>query len=454
MKLIWKTALGFTVIVGTIVGGATLVNLNKQARIAVGYKVKLTCSEVFVTGRKSEDVLADSFFGVDDALQSVGVEIDHITKSVSGSLFGLGRRTAAYREGFGCTVNDGSTLAQIAPSRTVSKTTKTTPYEVAIQGNVQAALMGFFPKSDASSPLIGRGAVVIKDGKIIAENYRLGFDKDTRQISWSVAKGIMQALVGIAVGDGSISLEDRNLMPQWHDEDPRQKITLGNLLHMASGLEFNELYSAENASDVATMLYGVGDTATFSASKPLNDAPGTVFSYSSGTANMISKILQARLTQDGVDYHNFPKARLFSKIGMQSAVFELDEVGTFMASSYVYATTRDFGRFGQLILQDGTWEGNRILPKGWVDYTMSPALGTNLSYGSQWFLNLNKKALPGLPKNASYLFGNEGQFIFIIPSEQLVIVRNGLLHGPASFEKDIVPVVENIYEAVSGLPTN
>lgn len=431
--------------------------LEAQAGIGVGYTVKLACSEVFVAGRDFDQVVADSFFGVDDMLHQVELTLDRNSRSVRGHLFGMGARTAWFREGFGCTVNDGTALPVLAPPAqgmaaqgTAARGTQAQPYPEAPQPEVQQALAAFFPDSQDGDPLIGRGAVVVQNGAIIAEQYRQGFDRDTPQLSWSMAKGVMQALIGIAVGDGTLSLSDKQLMPQWRGGDPRAEITVGQLLHMGSGLQFNELYSAENASDVATMLFGPADMAGFAAAMPLEHAPGTVSRYSSGSSNILSHVLRDRLQGAAGDtgYLHYPQERLFSQIGMDSAVFEPDAAGVFVASSYVYATPRDYARFGQLYLQDGLWQGQRILPAGWVDYTRQPALGSDPRYGSHWFLNQDQSALPGLPSDVTYLFGNEGQFIFVIPSKNAVIVRTGLMHGSARFEQDIVPVVQAIYASL------
>ena len=378
------------VIAALLIGfGLFIHKQNGRAQIGVGYITKVTCSEIFVANRKLEDVLEDDFFNIDPMMGKISVHLDREAKTVTSSLFGLGKSRAVYREGLGCTVFAGGGVSSVdVPIVTAEQSAAAHKYDHAIKDNIQAAVRALFDDKALDHPIVTRGVVVIQNGKIVGEHYADGFDKDTHQQSWSMAKGITQSLVGILTGQGLLTLEDKNLLAAWQNGDPRGEITLGHLLQMASGLSFVEEYG-NTKSDVVQMLYNSKDMAAYAANLPLIYKPGEKSVYSSGTANIVAKIIQNKLVEAGQNPHAFPRRALFDKIGMMSAIFEVDPSGTFIGSSYVYATARDFARFGQLYLQGGMWEGEQILPKNWVNYTGKSAVGRP-EYGSTWSLNFGQ----------------------------------------------------------------
>jgi len=445
----YKFAIAASLVVMVGIALAIMIpKYDRMAQIGVGYQTKIMCSEMFVAGRSSEDVAATNFQNIDPLMDYVSLDVDETDKVVTGSLWGLGQSRSVYREGVGCTVDVGSGVADIDLSSAVaSDVASEHRYSVALDPNVQAAVTELFDDSKLAHPIVTRGVVVIQDGTIIGEQYADGFDQTTRQQSWSMAKGVTQALVGILVSRGELSLDDKDLMPKWKEGDPRSSITLGNLLHMASGLEFAEEY-ADTESDATQMLFNSADMGDYAAEKPLAASPGSVSQYSSGTTNIVSLIMRNKLEAQGANYHTFPREGLFAKIGMNSAIFEVDASGTFIGSSYIYATPRDFARFGQLYLQDGIWDEERILPEGWVEYTGQAAPGTDGGYGSHWSINATGKNLPSMPKDVIYLGGNDGQFIFVIPSKNAVIVRLGVMREPATFENELYPLIRSIFETL------
>ena len=373
---------------------ATLVVLvpkyDRMAQIGVGYQTKIMCSEVFVAGRAAEDVAATNFQNIDPLMDYVSLNVDAEARTVSGSLLGLGQSKSVYRDGLGCTVDVGNGVSDInVKARSQADSEARHAYPVTLKPAVQAAVAALFDDTKLTHPIVTRGVVVVQDGKIVGEQYKDGFDQNRRQQSWSMAKGVTQALVGILVDREIMSLEDKSLMASWSDSDPRSDISLGHLLHMASGLEFAEEY-ADAESDATQML--------------------------------------------------------FDRIGMRSVLFEVDASGTFIGSSYIYATPRDYARFGQLYLQKGVWDGEQILSEKWVDYTGQPAPGSDGKYGSHWSINKSSKNLPGMPEDVIYLGGNDGQFIFVIPSKNAVIARLGVMRQPATFEDDLYPLIRDIYD--------
>ena len=227
-----------------------------------------------------------------------------------------------------------------------------------------------FAEPDPAHPRRTRALVVVYGGRIVAERYAPGFDAAMPLIGWSMSKSAVNALVGLRVKDGKLALTDTALMPEWRGkDDPRRAITLDQLMRMTSGLAFDETYGSSQ-SDVAQMLFVQGDKAAFAADKPLAYPPGTHWAYSSGTTTIIAAVLRQSFT-DQRDYLGYPLERLFGPLGMRSAVLQPDASGTFAGSSFLYASARDFARLGLLFLRDGVWEGRRILPEGWVAYSLT-----------------------------------------------------------------------------------
>jgi CubicO group peptidase (beta-lactamase class C family) len=305
---------------------------------------------------------------------------------------------------------------------------------------VAAALEGLLEAvCDDDGPLATTHAVVVvHGGAIVAERYQgqlAYFDRppdpvtpETRLLSWSMAKSMLHAVVGLLVGDGVLDLDVAAGVPEWSDpDDPRHAITLRQMLAMRDGLDFVEDYVDERVSDVIEMLFGAGkdDMAHFAADRPLAAPPGARFNYSSGTSNIISSVV-ARAVGHGQPYEEYLRARLFGPIGMHSAVPELDPTGTWVASSYVRATARDFARFGLFYLRDGMWDGARLLPSGWVDYgrTVQAVDPEDGPYGAHWW------GVAGDELGTFRASGYEGQSITICPTHDLVVVRLGRTAAP------------------------
>lgn len=266
--------------------------------------------------------------------------------------------------------------------------------------------------------------VIVQGGRLVLERYGAGFGPEMTYPSWSMAKSITQALVGILVGEGRIDVNAPADVAEWRKAgDPRRAITLDLLMRMSSGLAFVEDYVQDHASDVIEMLWGKGkdDVAHFAASFPLEHAPGSFWSYSSGTSNILSRCAAQAADAFGPDFERFMRERLFAPLGMASAAPKFDTAGTFIGSSFCYATARDFARFGLLYLRDGLWEAKRILPAGWVDYARTPTWQQPTdegAYGAQWWLGI---CGPGSFSANGY----EGQHTAVVPDLDMVIVRHG-----------------------------
>lgn len=294
-----------------------------------------------------------------------------------------------------------------------------------------------------------RAVVIIQGGRLVLERYAPGFGAGTALISWSVAKSITQALVGIAVARGLVDIDKPMGNPRWAPGDPRAAITWRQWMNMVDGQQFNEIgVSSVTQHDSARMLFGEGrrDVAAFAAALPLVHPPGKRWNYNSGGVNLMADAL-GRLFAPGVTAPAERRTRtaeamareLFTPLGMTSAQPQFDATGTFLGSALFYATARDYARFGLLYLRDGVWEGRRILPAGWVDLART---GTRAEwggrYGAGWWIEPARGASVGDPfrslreadKDATDLFsaqGFQGQLILVAPSRDLVLVRLGVL---------------------------
>ena len=317
-------------------------------------------------------------------------------------------------------------------------------------GRLSSAIDKAFAEKDPAHPVRTRAIVVVYKGRIIAERYAPGISADTPLPGWSMAKSVTNALVGILVKEGRLSLDRPVQVPEWSGaNDPRKKITLDQLLRMSSGLEFDER-AGPFVSDVNRMLLRSRDASAYALAKQLRYDPGSRWQYSSGTTNIISRIIRNSFGGRTADYHAFPRKALFDKIGMTGAVMEVDASGTFVASSFMYATARDWASFGLLYLQDGVWDGERILPPGWVDYTRRPSsTAPSGKYGAHFWTNgtpeMDDRLRPfrNLPADTYFASGYEGQNIVIVPSRDLVVVRLGMTRqritwGMAAFIAEIL----------------
>lgn len=267
--------------------------------------------------------------------------------------------------------------------------------------------------------------VVVHRGAVVAEGYGPGRDASSTSLSWSIAKSITHALVGFAVADGLLDVTAPAPVPEWQG-DERRSITTQHLLNMRDGLDFNEEYVELGQSHVFDMLWVAGkdDVAGYAAARSLRHRPGTTWNYSSGTTNIVSRLVAEVARRDGEDRADTSRrllARLFEPLGMATATADLDATGTFVGSSFVHATPRDYARFGYLYLRDGVWGGVRLLPEGWVDHARTHTADdpeTGFGYGAHWWL------WPTHP-DVFAAHGFEGQYVLVSPARDLVITRFG-----------------------------
>ena len=384
-----------------------------------GYAAHNACAVTQVAGRDNPDA---------DLPDNPLVPVLRTSTSGAGadsSVLGfLARQHAWFTPGFGCTV---AGQPPVLPAYT-EVSPDTNLYAAAAapahSAEVQAALdLAFGTDLDeAGRPALGtRGIVVLKDGQLVAEQYGEGFDASTPQLGWSMTKSLTNLLVGRLVARGEASLDDDHLRPEW--TDGRASISIRDLLQMTSGLEWDETYDL--GTPITRMLYLEPDMGGFVASLPLAHEPGSYLQYSSGSTTLLCSILAP--SRGGADW---PRQELFVPLGLSSMTLEPDGAGTPVCSSYAWATPRDWAAVGQFALADGVWNGERLLPEGWMaeSVTAVDVESEEDGYASGWWANQRADGTlryPGLPADTYWASGHDGQRLMIVPSEQLVVARLG-----------------------------
>ncbi len=432
--------------------------------IMTGFAARQLCTCTFVSGRDQKDIETNElgFFPI-SLVKNV---IDLKDSSVTSTILGLAKKKAIYRQGIGCTlVNDISAdqlHAQVfaIPSHPGAKPDSLPwPYGDRISDSlpalvnkekIDAAVDKAFIETEPKKEQRTRAVLVLYDGQILAEKYAPNYDMYSKMYGWSMAKSITSALIGILVKQGKLNINEPAPVPKWSDpKDSRHSITIKHLLQQTSGLKWDEIYT--KASDVTNMLYKEDDMAAYTAGHTLAHEPGKFFNYSSGNSNILSRII--RQTVDEKNYASYPYNALFYKIGMNNTLIEPDASGTYVGSSYIMATARDYARFGLLYYNDGVWNAERILPEGWVKQTITPPVSNPLkNYGYQFWLNGFDKdhpsqiKYPDAPADMFYCDGFGDQYIYIIPSKKLVVVRLGLTLDK-SFDGNAF--LKNIIESIS-----
>ena len=373
---------------------------------------------------------------------------DGTAKMGFASVYGLKERKAIYREGLGATlINDDFDITKPyeIPKRTKINNNLPFPYgnlepKDTVFSNIDykklnAVVANAFDEKGKKDKRT-RAVIVIYKDKIIAEKYDTGFDKNSRILGWSMTKSITGTLFGILQKQGKFDINKPAPIAEWQ-KDERAIIRTSDLLHMNSGLEWEEKY--DKICDATKMLFQAEDMGKVQLEKRAQFPPNLHWNYSSGTTNLLSKILRNQF-KTHQEYLDFWYSSLLDKIGMNSAIVETDMAGNFVGSSYGWATTRDWAKFGLLYLHKGNWNGEQLFDESWAKYVSTPTNTSNGNYGAQFWLNAGGK-FPDVPKNMYYASGFQGQMVAIFPSHDLVIVRmglseefdfNGLLRGVVS----------------------
>ena len=407
--------------------GTTPAADQRYARaIAAGYKAATLCGGMFNAGRSQAAVEALELRGIypeyDALIPTLSFTVDRPGTSVSVPFSpDLPPRIASWRPGHGCTLSPigaapTTSPAGVAPPARATADPRAWPLgdagiEPAPSTELASVISRAFSDYGPNSRTVG--VVVLRDGKVVAERYRDGFGPFVSNRTWSVAKSISGTLVGMS----RVDPRGRATMPEWHEGDPRREITLDDLLRMASGLHSD---SAGNRTDA---IYFGGTTVTEQATAwSLEARPGTRFRYANNDILLAIRSLRATLGE--ATYGQLPQL-LFTTLGMTHTVAQRDWQGNYILSSDVWSTARDLARLGQFWLQDGVWQGKRVLPAGWMRYLTSatgPQPDRAEGYGATMWLFGTKQ---GLPAGSYAAQGNRGQYVMVVPSARLVVVRRG-----------------------------
>jgi len=426
-----------------------------------GYGSKNLCSAVYLQHRNPIDVIKEDLGAFPLSLGTFTV--NEKDSSVTGSVWGLAKRKTIYRKGVGCTIINDLTEEEIRKQQFVlptkpsiisnsiawpygDKLPDTIPVNINKEKLELAVNIVMNETTADGKTVYSRAVLVIYDGNIVAEKYAPGFDKSTVMLGWSMSKSFTSAMIGILVKENKLSVDDPAPVAGWANTK-KQKITVKHLLQQTTGLDFTEIYT--RPSSVTKMLFSKGDMAAYAESLTLKHEPGTVFNYSGGNSNILSKIIRQIVGEK--DYAAFPYNELFYKINAYSFLMEPDASGTYIGSSYSYATARDFARFGLLYYNNGIWNGEQILPANWVKESIQPSNADKLKhYGYQFWLNgydqkdPTKRWHPDVPADMFFADGYGGQDVYIIPSEKLVVVRLGLyVINENKFLKEVIEAMRH-----------
>lgn len=426
------------------------ISIYPQLDLLSGFSAKSVASGHFIDNRSLETIQKG-----DNDIEKVNWATNQINDAehfVTTTVNGLKERKAIYREGLGATlINDDFDVSKPYNVPKRSKINNKLPFPY---GNLESkdtvffnidykklnvAVENAFDKNGEKKKRT-RSVIVIYKDKIIAEKYVDGFNKDSKILGWSMTKSITGTLFGILQKQGKIDITKPAPIDEWKN-DERAKITLNDLLHMNSGLEWEEKY--DKICDATKMLFTEEDMTKSQIQKPLVGKPNNTWNYSSGTTNLLSGILRKKF-KTHQEYLDFWYTDLLDKIGMNSTIVEVDMAGNFVGSSYGWATTRDWAKFGLLYLHKGNWNGEQIFAESWAKYVSTPTNTSNGNYGAQFWLNAGGR-FPSVPKDMYYASGFQGQMVAIFPSNDLVIVRMGLKEDPEfDFDKLLSEILKSV----------
>lgn len=427
-----------------ILTGVFILVIYPKLPIINGYAAKRTCSSLFVAGRSLESVEQEELLSFPQSLANLKVNAEE--QSVFATTFGLKKATSVYRPGLGCKLiigTDDHKSTYKEPYTSILKATDTLAWPYGIIEvipslsaerieKINLALKEAFD-SENNWDKKTRAMLVMQNGQLIAEKYKAPYNRETPFLGWSMTKSVCNILVGILVKQGKLNIDQDNLFPEWANDD-RRHITLDNLMRMNSGLGWNEEYGS--VSQVTEMLFLKESAADYARLSPTESQPEAVWEYSSGTTNLIGRLIRNCFDTEEA-YLNFPKEALFNKLDMTTAQIETDENNEYVFSSFMYASARDWAKLGQLYLNEGIWMNDTLFTKEWHDYSLTSTPNSDDHYGAQIWLNGSPKEYPSCPTDTYKFSGYEGQYVIVIPSLDVVVVRLGLSKGPP-FDMDKV----------------
>ena len=436
-----------------VLGVYALIYLKRLGPLPAGYVSHTICSGVFIAGREFDEVLAHDVQELQRRLTSTHIKDNLVITNFGFWPIGSTSKTV-FRPGLGCSRLEGGAIADLAGPTSLTRERSPTSLQGLQWPNriteptgvdmaaINAAIDGaFFDDAvNYEARQNTRAIVIFYRGQLIAERYADGFGPDIPLNSWSMTKSVTSALVGIAVGRGQIDLAAPSGIMGWDDpKDLRSQVTVEHLLHMTSGLEFNEGYEDDPLSDVNYMLMTAQDLPAFAMQYPVTTQPGMRWAYQTASPVLLGLILRDSFPSEET-YHQFPYQALFNKLGMTHSHYQMDGGGTYVGGAFMYATARDWARFGLMYLNGGVVNGEPLLPQAWVELstTATPASLKARPYAAQFWLNQDGATtmMPKVPRDAFAARGHYGQSTFIIPSRNLVVVRMGQTYQSGAWDME------------------
>ncbi len=449
-----------------LVALAAMVTMGAPRHVA-GLGARSVCSAVFVAGRDAERVFDDDVRPASFALALMTIEVDHARKQVHARFVGGFERQARYLGQRGCVLDadDDASAVDVPPlpmSRRDPWPAGNAPLSQAQWGpqvdpaRLAAVVDAAFVGAGDSTGANARAVAVVHRNRLLVDRQAPGFDADTRMQGWSMAKTVTAMLAHQLEGQGAFAGRARVVdavagrsEPAWASAwrgDARAQIRVDDLLWMRAGLANDESYTPWG--EASRMLFGRRDVAGHAASAPADAPPGTRWRYSSAATNILAQVMRTRFDGDDVRYWNWPSHALFGPIGAHSAMFETDAVGTWIGSSYLWASSADWARLGQLLLDDGRWQGRQVLAPGFLARASTPATsaGDGRGYGAQtWRIGAPEagSCAGQVPSDTLAMLGHWGQIVAVVPSRQAVIVRLGWTFDrerfdPCAFVADVL----------------
>lgn len=438
----------------TLLSGCTDIKRLADIPVATGYVAHSLCTRLFVSEQNEARVIANVLEPKLTPLDKIWhLDINHQEKSVAVSapfFAGLNQATAIYRKNIGCTLVVDNQLADIHIQTLSEEPHPDRLIKTSEIGAAKDFTQALFNEDQLSlrSKNNTYAALVFHDGQLIAEQYAEGLGPDNRLLAWSMSKTVIALLLGMLEQDGKIKLDSPMPFIDWQGSD-KQQISLRHLLNMTSGLKWHEDY--EKTSDVGRMMYLSSNQAEYVKSHELIHPPGSYFYYSTGDSMLIADYLTKQIGGSLQHVYDFYQKELFQKLAIHNAFIEVDESGTLIGGARVIMSPRDWGKIGQLMLQQGTWKGEQLVSKQWIRFMTTGSAATDL-YGGQTWLYDSSVMGAGIPKDTFFLYGYQGQYVVVIPSLKLVVVRQGALGPDTSVMESRQQLFKQISQLIQQLP--
>ena len=424
--------------------------VDQAAQTATGFASHVLCDEVYITGISPQQAFDDRIRPMPASRAvawAMAVQADPADRTLRVSLAGGFESRARFSDRDGCQVlpsdgtggapADGSGVPAPAAQQPSPPPDPDGPSAVpAASTRLQSALERALPQPADQHRT--RVVLVLQHGRLVGERYAPGFGPDTPMLGFSLSKSVTNALVGILVQQDRLDPVRPGVLPAWQSPaDPRHAITLEHLLRQTSGLDLWQNNSGFDPS--AQIMYTVRDKAAVAAAAPLAHAPGARWAYADPNYLLLSRVVRDTVGGDADSLRHFMQAELFGPLGMRRARMDIDATGTGVGAAHVTATARDWARLGQLFLDDGVVAGRRLLPPGWVAWSTTPTTTPTQAtgYGAGWWTNRQSGLVPGwgvpwglpsAPADAFFARGFMGQFVVVVPSRRLVVVRLSSSH--------------------------